>query len=80
MFPGYVISYALSDMCALVFKLRAQEDFKATWKDYRALCMAGGSLDYQGLMEVAHLSTAYAPGTVAKAAQCLDKAFGELGK
>jgi M3 family oligoendopeptidase len=80
MFPGYVISYALSDMCALVFKLRAQEDFKATWKDYRALCMAGGSLDYQGLMEVAHLSTAYAPGTVAKAAQCLDKAFGELEK
>jgi len=75
MFPGYLISYALSDMGALEFRVRAEEDFPAAWADYRALCMAGGSLDYGALLRAAHLSTAYAPGTVARAADCLRKAL-----
>jgi M3 family oligoendopeptidase len=78
MYPGYLISYALSDMGALSFRVRAEENFQKAWEDYRALCMAGGSLDYEGLMKVANLSPAYAPGTVAKAAKCLEEALRKI--
>ncbi len=76
MFPAYLISYALSDMGALEFRERARESFPDAWKDYRALCAAGGSLDYTGLMNVAHLHTAYAPGAVRRAAQTAAQALG----
>lgn len=75
MFPGYVISYALSDMGALEFRGKAEADFSAAWQDYQALCTAGGSLDYDGLMSTAHLSCAYADGAVARAADHLKGAL-----
>lgn len=33
MFPKYVISYALSAMCALQFNKRMVEDSKTAWED-----------------------------------------------
>lgn len=75
MFPGYVISYALSDMSALEFRTRYQTDPAAAWADYRRLCSAGGSLDYDGLMAAANLHPAYAPGAVARAAGTLAAAL-----
>ena len=69
MFPAYLVSYALSDMCALELRRRSEEDFSAAWADYRTLCAAGGSLDYPGLMKLAHLPTAYAPGSAKAAAE-----------
>ena len=62
MFPAYLISYALSDVCALELRRRSEENFAEAWQDYRTLCAAGGSLDYPGLMQLVHLPTAYAPG------------------
>jgi len=76
MFPAYVISYALSDMGALAFRERAQADFPSAWEDYRALCAAGGTLDYDGLMKTAKLQTAYTPGTVKRAAKTAAEALG----
>ena len=69
MFPAYLVSYALSDICALELCRRSEEDFDAAWADYRTLCAAGGSLDYPGLMQLAHLPTAYAPGSAKAAAE-----------
>mgnify|MGYP002986488076 CR=1 FL=1 len=63
MFPAYLVSYALSDVCALELCRRSEEDFAAAWADYRTLCAAGGSLDYPGLMQLAHLPVAYAAGS-----------------
>ena len=68
MFPAYLISYALSDVCALELCRRSEEDFAATWAEYRTLCAAGGSLDYPGLMQLAHLPVAYAAGSAKAAA------------
>lgn len=76
MFPAYVISYALTDMGALELRERAQADFPAAWRDYRALCAAGNTKDYPGLLETAGLHTAYAPGAVARAAQTAARALG----
>lgn len=68
MFPAYLVSYALSDVCALELCRRSEEDFAAAWADYRTLCAAGGSLDYPGLMQLAHLPVAYAAGSAKAAA------------
>ena len=69
MFPAYLVSYALSDICALELCRRSEEDFDVAWADYRTLCAAGGSLDYPGLMQLAHLPIAYAPGSAKAAAE-----------
>ena len=68
MFPAYLVSYALSDVCALELCRRSEEDCAAAWADYRTLCAAGGSLDYPGLMQLAHLPVAYAAGSAKAAA------------
>lgn len=76
MFPAYVVSYALSDMGALELREQAEENFASAWKNYRSLCAAGGSLEYDQLMETAHIHPAYAPGSVARAAKTARKALG----
>lgn len=67
MFPKYVISYALSAMCALQFGKRIVEDKESTWNDYMKLCSAGGSKSYPELLKLANLNPAYEAGTVASA-------------
>lgn len=69
MYPAYLVSYALSNMCALELRRRSEQDFAAAWTDYRTLCKAGGSLDYPGLMRLVHLPTAYEPGCAKTAAE-----------
>ena len=69
MYPAYLVSYALSNMCALELRRRSEQDFAAAWADYRTLCKAGGSLDYPGLMRLVHLPTAYEPGGAKTAAE-----------
>lgn len=75
MYPAYLVSYALSDVCALELRRRSETDFAAAWADYRALCTAGGSRDYPGLMQLAHLPTAYAPGCAKQTADFVRKAL-----
>ncbi|MBE5962195.1 MAG: hypothetical protein E7256_12585 [Lachnospiraceae bacterium] len=69
MFPKYVISYALSEMCAMQFKVRMEEDKKSTWEAYERLCAAGGSLDYPELLKLAGLSVAYEEGSVKRSTE-----------
>lgn len=76
MFPAYVISYALTDMGALELRELSQEDFQTAWKNYRTLCVTGNTKDYPGLMDTAHLHTAYAKGSVARAARTAAQALG----
>ncbi len=79
MFPAYVVSYALSDMGALELREQAEEDFGRAWQNYRRLCAAGGSLEYDQLMETAHIHPAYAPGSVARAAKTARKVLDTEG-
>lgn len=73
MFPKYVISYALSAMCALQFGKRMVEDKESTWNDYLKLCSAGGSKSYPELLKLANLSLAYEDGIVASATEYAKK-------
>lgn len=66
MIPRYVISYALSQMCAIDFFRRMQEDPKTVWESYEKLCASGGSRKYSDTLACAGLEPAYTVGTVRK--------------
>lgn len=66
MFPRYLISYALSEMCAMDLFRRMQEDPQAAWHSYEILCASGGSRSYPDTLAQAGLEPAYAPGRVGK--------------
>ena len=60
---GGLLSLGVMELCR-----RSEEDFAAAWAEYRTLCAAGGSRDYPGLMQLAHLPVAYAAGSAKAAA------------
>ncbi len=67
-FPRYVISYSLSEMCAMDLFARMQQDPASAWAAFEALCASGGSRSYPETLRQAGLSPAYAPGSVKKVA------------
>jgi oligoendopeptidase F len=54
-------------MGAMEFKKRYAEDKEQAWKDYLALCNAGGSKSYLELLKVANLAVPFEEGSVKKA-------------
>ena len=54
-------------MGAMEFKKRFEENREEAWKDYVALCNAGGSFNYLGLLEIAGLSVPFEEGSVKNA-------------
>lgn len=67
LYPFYYINYTLTTMGAMEFKKRFAEDKEQAWKDYLALCKAGGSTNYLNLLKLANLSVPFEEGSVAKA-------------
>lgn len=65
--PFYYIDYTLASMGAFEFFGRMLKDRETAWRDYLALCRAGGSLSYKELLSLAHLSNPFEQGTVKKA-------------
>ena len=68
-FPRYVISYSLSEMCAMELFARMQNDPKGAWESYEKLCISGGTRSYPDTLKQAGLEPAYAPGSVKKVAE-----------
>ncbi|MDO4291710.1 MAG: M3 family oligoendopeptidase [Eubacteriales bacterium] len=67
LYPFYYINYTLTTMGAMEFKKRYEENREQAWKDYLALCNAGGSKSYLGLLKTAHLSVPFEEGSVKRA-------------
>lgn len=67
LYPFYYINYTLTTMGAMELKKRYAEDKEQAWKDYLALCKAGGSTNYLNLLKIANLSVPFEEGSVAKA-------------
>lgn len=67
LYPFYYINYTLTTMGAMEFKKRFEENREEAWKDYVALCNAGGSLNYLGLLKIAGLSVPFEEGSVKNA-------------
>ena len=64
LYPFYYINYTLTTMGAMEFKKRYAENKEQAWKDYLALCNAGGSKSYLGLLKVANLRVPFEEGSV----------------
>ena len=75
MFPRYVISYALSIVCAQQLKAAYDADPADGWTRYHALCASGGSRLYAETLSDAGLPLPYAPGVVESLAQDLARQF-----
>lgn len=71
MSPRYVISYALSIVCAQQLKAAYDADPADGWARYHALCASGGSKLYAETLSDAGLPLPYAPGVVESLAQDL---------
>lgn len=71
--PRYVISYALSIVCAQQLKAAYDADPADGWARYHALCASGGSKTYAETLAAAGLPLPYAPGVVEKLAQDLSR-------
>lgn len=67
LYPFYYINYTLTTMGAMEFKKRYAENKEQAWKDYLALCDAGGSKSYLGLLKVANLRVPFEEGSVKEA-------------
>lgn len=75
MFPRYVVSYALSIVCAQQLKAAYDADPADGWARYHALCASGGSKPYAETLSDAGLPLPYAPGVVESLAQDLARQF-----
>lgn len=64
MYPFYYIEYALAQLGAFEFFIKAEEDRAAAWADYLALCRAGGSVGYKALLKIGGLHDPFEEETV----------------
>ena len=62
--PRYVISYSLSEMCAMDLFSRMKTDPKGAWEAYMKLCTSGGTRNYPDTLAQAGLQPAYKEGSV----------------
>ncbi|TVP97090.1 MAG: M3 family oligoendopeptidase [Acholeplasmatales bacterium] len=62
--PFYMIDYALAQVCAFQYWVRAQSDQQASWDSYLSLCKAGGSDTFLGLLKLAGLNNPFEAGTM----------------
>lgn len=69
MSPRYVVSYALSIVCAQQLKAAYDTDPVDGWARYHALCASGGSKLYAETLADAGLELPYAPGVVERLAR-----------
>ncbi|MBW2267725.1 MAG: M3 family oligoendopeptidase [Deltaproteobacteria bacterium] len=57
--PFYYIDYALAQVCALQFWMRAQEDHDKALADYMAICEVGGSVSFGEMLEAGNVRSPF---------------------
>lgn len=69
--PFYYIDYTLAQICALQFWKRSNKGDDKAWKDYVALCKAGGSKPFLDLVKIANLRSPFETG-------CVESVIGDI--
>ena len=72
MFPRYLISYALSEMCALDLFFIFLDNKEEALEKYNKLCSQGGSGSYVEILSSASLVPAYQKGRVKRAMEMVE--------
>lgn len=76
--PLYLIDYALAEVCAFQFFKKTKEGNRDVWKDYVALCKAGGSASFLKLLEIANLRSPFEDSCVASVIDPIAQWFREV--
>lgn len=69
--PFYYIDYTLAQICALQFWKKDNKGDDKAWKDYVALCKAGGSKPFLDLVKIANLRSPFETG-------CVESVIGDI--
>ncbi len=65
--PFYYIDYTLAQICAIQYYLRFRSGDENAWRDYLAICRAGGSRTFLGLVELGGLKSPFKEGVLPQA-------------
>ncbi|MCR4617626.1 MAG: M3 family oligoendopeptidase [Lachnospiraceae bacterium] len=69
--PFYYIDYVLASVCAMQFKVKMDEDYKAAFKDYLKLCNLSAKDFYEPMLSQVGLNSPFADG-------CIESLVGKL--
>jgi hypothetical protein len=76
--PFYYIDYTLAQICAFQFWVRDRHNHADAWKDYVALCQAGGSKSFLDLVKLANLRSPFEDGSVESVVGEIRKFFASV--
>lgn len=62
--PFYYIDYCLATACAMQYKIKMDNDFKATWESYLRLCNLSAKDFYTGMLKEVGLKSPFEDGTI----------------
>lgn len=71
--PLYYIDYCLAQTCALQYKVKMDENFKAAWESYLKLCKLSASDFFTNMIKEAGLNNPFEPGCMKKIVEKLEK-------
>lgn len=71
--PFYYIDYTLAEVCAMQFWLRLQQKDSEAFKDYYAICKAGGSISFTKIVALANLKSPFEDNCLKDVMKRIDK-------
>ncbi len=71
--PFYYIDYVLASVCAMQYKVKMDEDYKAAWESYLALCRLSAKKFYREELREVGLDIPFEQGTIGKLVENLKK-------
>lgn len=74
--PFYYIDYALAQVCALQFWLKAREDREKALADYMTICEVGGSVSFGDMLDAGNVRSPFDADALADIAAKINDALG----
>lgn len=71
--PLYYIDYCLAQTCALQYKVKMDEDYKAAWESYLKLCRLSASDFFTNMLREVGLDSPFEPGCMKNIVEKLEK-------
>ena len=71
--PFYYIDYSLAQTCALQYKVKMDEDFRAAWDSYLKLCKLSASDFFTNMVEEVGLTCPFEEGCIKNIVEKLEK-------
>lgn len=71
--PFYYIDYCLAQTCALQYKVKMDNDYKAAWESYLKLCKLSASDFFTNMIKQVGLDSPFEPGCLKNIVQNLEK-------